>query len=392
MNKMDDQDLGFSTRAIHAGQAPDATTGAVMTPIYQTSTYAQHTPGALYAGGYEYSRTGNPTRAALETNLAALEKANHGLCFSSGCAALATLLHVLKAGDHVVVGDDVYGGTFRLFDKVFKQLEIQFTQVDFTNMSHLQAAIKNNTKLVWTETPTNPMLKIIDIAETVKTVKKINPHILVAVDNTFATPYLQNPLSMGADIVCHSTTKYLGGHSDVIGGVLLFNDKALYEQIKFLQNAIGAVPAPQDCFLLLRSTKTLSLRMQRHCENARQIAEFLEHHPKIEKVIYPGLKSHPQHALAAAQMKDFGGMMSIYLKGNKQATFAFLQQLNFFTLGESLGGVESLCGHPASMTHAAIPVEQRQTFGIEDNLVRLSVGIEDVQDLIADLTQALQRI
>ena len=383
--------FGFSTRAIHAGQQPDPTTGAVMMPIYQTSTYAQHVPGETY-GGYEYSRTANPTRTALEENLAALEHAAYGLCFSSGCAALSTLLHILKSGDHVVLGDDVYGGTFRIFDKVFKQIGIQYTQVDLTDLNALPQALQENTKLVWTETPTNPMLKIVDIKSVSQIVKKTNPNIWVAVDNTFATPYLQHPLKQGADIVCHSSTKYLGGHSDVIGGALLLNDTGLYEQIKFMQNAVGAVPGPQDCFLLLRSTKTLALRMQRHCDNAKRVAEFLNQHAKVEKVIYPGLASHPHHQLAAQQMRDFGGMISIYIKADKQATFNFLANLNLFILGESLGGVESLIGHPATMTHAAIPAEQRAIFGIQDNLVRLSVGIEDAEDLIRDLDQALSKI
>lgn len=386
--KKDTTKLGFSTRAIHAGQHPDPTSGAVMTPIYQTSTYAQHSPGVTY-NGHEYSRTSNPTRDALEQNLASLEQAQYGLCFSSGCAALSTLLHLFKSGDHVIVGDDVYGGTFRIFDKVFKQFGIEYTQIDLGDLAVLTASIKPNTKLVWTESPTNPMLKIVDMAGIVKAVKKANASILVAVDNTFATPYLQNPLVMGADIVCHSTTKYLGGHSDVIGGVLLMNDKALYEKVKFLQNAIGAVPAPQDCFLLLRSTKTLSLRMQRHCENAQKIAEHLEKHPKVEKVIYPGLASHPEHALAKKQMKAFGGMISFYIKGDKKAATDFLEKLKLFTLAESLGGVESLVEHPGIMTHAAIPEAQRDKFGIHDNLIRVSVGIEEVDDLIADLDQAL---
>lgn len=291
----------------------------------------------------------------------------------------------------MIVGDDVYGGTFRLFDKVFKQYGIEYTQIDLGDLEVLKATIKPSTKMVWTESPTNPMLKVVDIAAISKTVKQANATILVAVDNTFATPYLQNPLTLGADIVCHSTTKYLGGHSDVIGGVLLLNDAELCEKVKFLQNAIGAVPGPQDCFLLLRSTKTLSLRMQRHCENAQKIAEHLEKHAKVEKVIYPGLTSHPQHALAAKQMKAFGGMISFYIKGNKETAIQFLENLQLFTLGESLGGVESLVEHPGIMTHAAIPTEQREKFGIKDNLIRLSVGIEELDDLIADLDQALQK-
>jgi cystathionine beta-lyase/cystathionine gamma-synthase len=381
--------LGFATRAIHAGQHPDPTTGAIMTPIFQTSTYAQHSPGKPYSE-YEYSRTANPTRTALEANLASLEQAAYGLCFSSGCAALATLLHSLSAGDHVVLGDDVYGGTYRIFDKVFKQLNIEYTQVDLTKLDAVKQAIKPNTKLVWTETPTNPILKIIDIAAVVEVVKKINPAILVAVDNTFATPYLQTPLTLGADLICHSTTKYLGGHSDLIGGALLMNNPELYEKLKFLQNAIGAIPSPQDCFLLLRSTKTLELRMERHCSNALKVAHFLEKHPKIEKVLYPGLESHPQHNLAKKQMRDFGGMISFYLKGNKESSIQFLEKLSLITLGESLGGVESLIEHPAIMTHAAIPESQRNAFGIADNLIRMSVGIEESEDLINDLRQALE--
>lgn len=381
-------EFGFCTRAIHAGQHPDPTTGAVMTPIYQTSTYAQYAPGKPYSE-YEYSRTANPTRSALENNLASLENAQFGLAFSSGCAALSTLLHTFTPGDHVLVGDDVYGGTFRLFDKVFKQFGIEYTLADFTDPTHIAQHIKNNTKLVWLETPTNPLLKIFDIAAISEHVKNINPSIYIAVDNTFATPYLQTPLSLGADIVCHSTTKYIGGHSDIIGGALLTNHFDLCEKLKFYQNAIGAVPSPQDCFLLLRSTKTLALRMQKHCMNAHAIALFLEQHPKVERVIYPGLVSHPQHHLAGKQMRLFGGMISFYLRGDKQDALSFLEKLSLFTVAESLGGVESLIEHPGIMTHAAIPETLRAQSGITDNFIRISVGIEEEEDLIKDLDDAL---
>lgn len=376
----------FATLAIHAGQAPDPTTGAIMTPVYQTSTYVQESPGVM-KGGHDYARSINPTRTALEANIAALEGGGHGLCFSSGCAATSCVIQMLSQGDHVVLCDDVYGGTFRLFDKVFARMGVTYTLVDMTDLSKTKAALKPQTKLVWLETPTNPMLKVIDIAAVAQIAK--TQGALVAVDNTFATPYLQSPLALGADIVAHSCTKYIGGHSDVIGGVLVVNDSTLAEKLRFIQNAVGAVPAPWDCFLLLRSTKTLHVRVERHCENAQRIAEFLAQHPKVEKVYYPGLESHPQHQIAKKQMRGFGGMISMVVKGGLPAARSFLEKVQLFSLGESLGGVESLIEHPAIMTHASIPAENRAKLGIVDGLVRLSVGIEDVDDLIADLSNAL---
>lgn len=378
--------LSFATRAIHAGQAPDPSTGAIMTPVYLTSTYAQSAPGEHL--GYEYSRTQNPTRAALEANLAALEEARYGLCFASGCAAMSTLLHLLRSGDHVLCSDDVYGGTFRILDKVFAQMGIETTFVDMTDIPKLRQAVRPNTKMLWLETPTNPLLKIIDLTQVAQVAQS---HQLISVcDNTFATPYLQRPLAHGFDLVVHSSTKYLGGHSDVVGGVVLTQQEALHNQIAFLQNAIGAVPGPMDCFLLLRSTKTLHVRMQRHCENAQQLAEWLSAHPDVERVIYPGLKSHPQHELAKAQMRGFGGMISFYLKGDLASSRRFLQNVKLFTCAESLGGVESLIEHPAIMTHAALGEANRAKLGISDTLIRASVGIEDAADLIHDLEHALQ--
>lgn len=378
----------FDTRCIHAGQEPDETTGAVMTPIYQNSTYAQASPGVLKKN-YDYARSANPTRTALEANLAALEEGQHGICFSSGCAATAAVVHLLKAGDHVVLSDDVYGGTFRLFDKIFQQFNIQFTRVDMTDAKAFENAFTKSTRLVWLETPSNPVLKIIDLKAAAQLSKKHKA--LLAVDSTFATPYLQNPLTHGADIVCHSTTKYLGGHSDLIGGALVVNDAALAEKLHYIQNAVGAVPSPLDCFLLLRSTKTLHVRMQRHCENARKVAQFLESMPaRVERVIYPGLKSHPQHVVAAKQMRDFGGMVSFILKGDLRSARTFLERVKLFSLAESLGGVESLIEHPALMTHASLPAEARSALGIVDGFVRISVGIEAVDDLIDDLKQALR--
>ena len=381
------QKFKFSTRAIHAGQAPDPTTGAIMTPIYQTSTYVQESPGK-FKDGYDYARTKNPTRTALEENLASLEEGKHGLCFSSGCAATSAVIHLLKPGEHILACDDVYGGTFRLFDKVYKPLGINFDMIDMSDPQTIEKSIKPETRLIWIETPTNPMLKVIDIKMVSSIAKKHN--CLVCVDNTFATPYLQNPLSLSADIVSHSSTKYIGGHSDVIGGALIVNDSALADRLHYIQNAIGAVPAPMDCFMLLRSTKTLAVRVERHCKNAMAISEFLSSHKQVEKVIYPGLPSHPQHAIAKAQMRDFGGMISIVLKGGMDFSRKFLEKVKLFSLGESLGGVESLIEHPAIMTHATIPPNQRQALGIVDGLVRLSVGIEDLDDLIADLKFALE--
>jgi cystathionine gamma-lyase len=376
----------FGTRAIHAGQKPDPSTGAIMTPIYQTSTYVQQSPGKII-GEYDYSRAANPTRAALEANLANLEGAKHGLCFASGVAATGAVLHLLSAGDKVLLGDDVYGGTNRLFNRVFNQMGIETVMVDMTDLNAVKDAICDQTKLIWLETPTNPTLKIADIKE-VATIAKQHG-VMLAVDNTFATPFLQNPLSLGADIVCHSTTKYIGGHSDSIGGALLTSDDDIHQRLKFIQLSEGAVPGIMECFLLLRSTKTLHVRMQRHCENAAKIADHLNSHPKVEKVIYPGLASHPQHELAKRQMCGFGGMITIYIKGGLDESRAMLEKTKLFACAESLGGVESLIEHPAIMTHASVPSEQRETLGISDNLVRLSVGIEGVDDLIADLDYAL---
>jgi cystathionine gamma-lyase len=376
----------FGTRAIHAGQRPDPSTGAIMTPIYQTSTFVQQSPGKII-GEYDYSRAANPTRAALEANLANLEGAKHGLCFASGVAATGAVIHLLSAGDKVLLGDDVYGGTNRLFNRVFAQLGIETVMVDMTDLDAIKDAIDERTKLIWLETPTNPTLKITDIKAVAQIAK--GSGIILAVDNTFATPFLQNPISLGADIVCHSTTKYIGGHSDSIGGVLLTSNEDLHTRLKFIQLSEGAVPGIMECFLLLRSTKTLHVRMQRHCENAAKIADHLNNHPKVEKVIYPGLESHPQHELAKTQMCGFGGMITIYIKGGLEASRKMLEKTRLFACAESLGGVESLIEHPAIMTHASVPAEHRAKLGITDNLIRLSVGIEGVDDLIADLDQAL---
>ncbi len=385
MASHDDPTLGFGTRAIHAGQKPDPTTGAVMTPVYYTSTYAQSAPGVHK--GFEYSRTHNLTRFALEANLASLEKGLGGLCFGSGLAATTTLLSMFDSGTHVIACDDLYGGTFRLFDKVFRRLGFEFTYVDpLGGADAVKAAIRPTTKLVWIETPTNPMLKLVDIAA-VATVCKASG-LLLAVDNTFMTPYHQRPLELGADIVAHSMTKYLNGHSDVVGGALIVKDKALLEKLAFLQNAVGAVIGPMDSFLVMRGTKTLHVRMDRHEQNARAIATWLASHPQVKKVIYPGLESHPQHALARKQATGFGGMISFVLDGGLDESRKFLSACQIFTLAESLGGVEALIEHPAIMTHASIPAETRQKLGIVDGFIRLSVGIEDVGDLRADLERA----
>ena len=383
---MSDHNHGFGTRAVHAGQSPDPTTGAVMTPIYYTSTYAQSAPGVHK--GFEYSRTHNLTRYALENNLASLEgAAGGGLCFASGLAATATLLEAFDTGTHVIACDDLYGGTFRLFDKVFRRLGFEFTYVDpAKGAAAVTAAIKPNTKLVWIETPTNPMLKITDIAAVTAAVK--GKGIIVAVDNTFMTPYFQRPLELGADVVAHSLTKYLNGHSDVVGGALLFADRALRDRVAFLQNAAGAVISPMDSFLVVRGTKTLHVRMERHEHNARLIAAWLDKHPQVDKVYYPGLESHPQHALAKKQARGFGGMISFVLRGGLDEARRFLSACQIFTLAESLGGVESLIEHPAIMTHASVPPENRAKLGIVDGFIRLSVGIEDLADLQADLERA----
>ncbi len=381
----DDKQHGFGTRAIHAGQSPDPVTGAVMTPIYMTSTYAQAAPGVHK--GYEYSRTHNLTRFALEANLAALEGGVGGLCFASGLAATSTLLQLFDTGTHVVAGDDIYGGSFRLFDKVYKRLGFDFSYVDpAAGAKAVEAAITAKTKLVWLETPTNPMLKLADISAIAAVCKAKS--VLLAVDNTFMTPYFQRPLELGADIVAHSLTKYLNGHSDVVGGALIFKDVALRDRVAFLQNASGAVPSPMDSFMVLRGTKTLHVRMERHDANARQLAGWLEGHAQVEKVYYPGLASHPQHDLAKRQMRGFGGMISFVLRGGIDHAKRFLSACKIFTLAESLGGVESLIEHPAIMTHASVPAENRQKLGIVDGFIRLSVGIEDVADLKSDLEGA----
>lgn len=375
----------FETRAIHAGCKPDPETGAIMTPIYQTSTYAQESPGKHK--GYDYSRTHNPTRTALENNIASLEEGRYGLAFSSGMSAISTITQMLNTGDHIICCDDVYGGTFRLFDKVLKKYQLEFDFIDLTNPKSLERHIKNNTKIIWLESPTNPLLKLIDIEAISHIAKK--KKLLVVVDNTFATPFFQKPLKLGADIVMHSTTKYLNGHSDVIGGALATNTKELYEKLQFLQNAVGAIPGPFDCFLILRGIKTLAVRMERHEKNAMLIAQYLDNHPKTGRVIYPGLKSHPQHELAKKQMIGFGGIITFFIKGGIEDARKFLERVKIFSLAESLGGVESLIEHPAIMTHASIPKEIREKIGISDELIRISVGIENVDDLITDLEMAL---
>ncbi|SEF97614.1 cystathionine gamma-synthase [Sphingobacterium lactis] len=378
----------FATKAIHAGQEADPTTGAVMTPIYQTSTYQQKAPGDHK--GFEYSRGTNPTRKALEDCLAALENGKFGLAFASGMAATDCVLRLLQPGDEVVTGDDLYGGSYRIFTKVYEPLGITFKFVNTSDPQAVADAISDKTKLIWVETPTNPTLKLADIAAIGKIAKEKG--ILYAVDNTFASPYLQNPLDLGADIVMHSVTKYLGGHSDVVMGALIVNDEELYKQLWFYYNACGGTPGPQDAFLVLRGIKTLHLRMKAHCENGRQVAEYLKNHPKIEKIYWPGFEDHPGHDVAKKQMKDFGGMVSIVLKGaDLNETFRIASGFKVFTLAESLGGVESLINHPATMTHGSIPKEAREKVGVVDNLLRLSVGIEDAEDLIADLEQALSR-
>ncbi len=378
---------GFGTRAIHAGQEADPTTGAIMTPIYQTSTYVQKSPGVI-VGEYDYSRAANPTRTALEANLADLEGAAHGLCFASGVAATSAVLHLLSSGDKVLLGDDVYGGTNRLFNRVFSQLGIETVHVDMTDLDALEGAMDERVKLIWLETPTNPTLKIADIGAVAQIAKSKN--VILAVDNTFATPFLQNPLALGADIVCHSTTKYIGGHSDSIGGALLTNSDELHQRLKFIQLSVGAVPGINECFLLLRSTKTLHVRMERHCANAAKIADWLDNHEHVDRVIYPGLESHPQHKLAKTQMRGFGGMITMYLKGGLEESRTMLEHTKLFACAESLGGVESLIEHPAIMTHASVPPKMREQLGISDNLIRLSVGIEDADDLIADLEHAIR--
>ncbi len=379
--------MKFNTKTIHGGQEHDPAYGAVMPPIYQTSTYAQSTPGGHK--GFEYSRTHNPTRKALESAFASIENGNYGLAFGSGLAAIDAVIKLLKPGDEVISTNDLYGGTYRLFTKVFEKFGITFHFIGMDNASNIEKHINKNTKLIWVETPTNPMLNIIDIKAVATVAKKHN--VMLAVDNTFATPYLQRPLDLGADIVMHSATKYLGGHSDVVMGALMLNDKSIAEELYFIQNASGAVCGPQDSFLVLRGIKTLHIRIQRHCENGKAIAEFLKSHPKIENVYWPGFETHPNHNIAKVQMNDFGGMLSFTTKGNNyEEAIKIVEKLKIFTLAESLGGVESLSGHPASMTHASIPKVEREKTGVVDSLIRLSVGIEDKEDLINDLKQALE--
>ena len=379
--------MRFSTRAIHAGQEADPATGATIVPIYQTSTYTQADIGVHK--GYEYSRTGNPTRTALEACLAALEDAEYGLAFATGMAATSTIMAMLSAGDHVVAADDLYGGTYRVFDKVFRRLGLDFTFVDARDPANVAEGLRPNTKLVWLETPTNPLLRLCDIKAIADITREKG--LILAVDNTFMSPYFQQPLNLGADLVVHSTTKYIGGHSDVVGGAILTSNEGLYQQLKFLQNAMGGVPGPFDAWLTLRGAKTLAVRMRAHAENAMAVAQFLETHPKIAAVNYPGLESHPQHALAKAQMSGFGGMISFEVQGGIEAGKKVATSTKLFSLAESLGGVESLIGHPATMTHAAIPPEQRAAVGLSDGLIRISVGIEDIEDLLADLAQALEQ-
>ncbi|WP_421870596.1 cystathionine gamma-synthase [Marinoscillum sp.] len=378
--------MKFGTKAIHAGQEPDPSTGAIMTPIYQTSTFAQESPGKHK--GYEYARTQNPTRHALEANLAALENANHGRCFSSGMGATDAILKMFSPGDEIVSTNDLYGGTYRIFTKIYERYGLKFKFVDMKDLGAVKTAITDQTKLVWVETPTNPMMNIVDIEAIVKLAKDAGAKTVV--DNTFASPYLQNPMDLGADMVMHSVTKYIAGHSDVVMGFVGTNDPSLDEQIGFVQNSSGAIPGPQDCFLVLRGIKTLHVRMDRHCDNGEKVARYLKDHPKVAHVYWPGFEDHPNHTVAKKQMKRFGGMLSFILKDdNQQAAFKVLEQFKVFTLAESLGGVESLAGHPASMTHASIPKEQRLEAGLTDSLIRLSVGIEDAEDLIDDLKNAI---
>jgi cystathionine beta-lyase/cystathionine gamma-synthase len=379
------QPEGFATRAIHVGQEADPSTGATITPVFQTSTYTQQ--GLGENKGYEYSRTANPTRAALEACLASLENARHGLAFSSGLAATAATLSILRPGQHVIAGDDLYGGTYRYFERVLRPTGVEITYVAARETAAYEAALRPETVLIWAETPTNPLLSLVDIRALAELARRHG--ITLVVDNTFATPYLQRPLDLGAQIVVHSTTKYINGHSDVVGGAVLTSDERLFSEIKFYQNAAGGVPSPFDSWLVLRGAKTLAVRMRQHCENASVVAEFLARHPLVEHVYYPGLASHPDHQLAKRQMSGFGGMVSFAFQGTRDDVDVFVRHLRVFALAESLGGVESLCCHPASMTHGSIPAEIREARGVTDTLLRLSVGIEDVRDLIADLDQAL---
>ena len=381
--------MKFATKLIHAGMEPEPLSGAIMTPIYQTSTYVQAAPGQHK--GYEYARTQNPTRTALQANLAALENAKHGFSFGSGMAAIDAMMRLFNPGDEIVASNDLYGGTYRIFTKIWERYGLKFHFTDMRNLESITPLLNKNTRMIWLETPSNPMLSIIDIASVAQIARSYN--ILLGVDNTFASPYLQNPISLGADVVMHSVTKYIGGHSDVIGGALLCNDDDIAEKLRFIQNAAGAVPAPMDCFLLLRGIKTLHVRMERHCENALQIAQFLNGHHKVKQVHYPGLPTHPGHNLAKQQMRGFGGMLSFSLHNDSlEAGTKVLSGTHLFSLAESLGGVESLIGHPATMTNASIPYEERVKTGVLDSLIRLSVGIEDVDDLIEDLDHALSLV
>lgn len=381
--------MKFGTKAIHAGVESDPTTGAIMTPIFQTSTYVQESPGKHK--GYAYARGANPTRNQLQKNIAALENGKFGLCFSSGMGATDAVLRLLNPGDEVITSNDLYGGSYRLFTKVYERAGIKFQFIDLSDVTNIAPYVTSKTKLLWIETPSNPLMRIIDIASCVSIAKKHN--IQVAVDNTFASPYLQNPLDLGADIVMHSVTKYLGGHSDVIMGALVVNDEQLYKDLAFIANSCGAVPGPQDSFLVLRGIKTLHLRMERHCSNGKKVAEFLRNHPKVGKVYWPGFADHPNHAIAKKQMKDFGGMLSFTLKDDSlENATTLMESVEIFSLAESLGGVESLINHPASMTHASIPKEERIKNGLSDSLIRLSVGVEDAEDILEDLDQALAKV
>lgn len=381
--------MKFATKAVHAGVEPDPSTGSIMTPIYQTSTYVQESPSKHK--GYAYARGANPTRNALQKSIAALENGKFGICFSSGMGATDAVIKLLSAGDEVITGNDLYGGTYRMFTKVFERFGIKFHFINLTDPDNIKSHLNKNTKLLWLETPTNPLMNIIDIAACVSVVKQHN--VTVAVDNTFASPYLQNPLDLGADIVMHSVTKYLSGHSDVVMGALVMNDEKLYQELFFIMNSCGAVPGPQDSFLVLRGIKTLHLRMERHCINGKKIAEYLRNHPLVGKVYWPGFDDHPNHAVAKKQMRDFGGMLSFSLKDdNLEKAITFMESVELFSLAESLGGVESLVNHPASMTHASIPLEERIKIGLTDSLIRLSIGIEDSEDLIDDLKQALDKV
>lgn len=381
--------MKFGTKAIHAGVSPDPVTGAIMTPIYQTSTYVQAAPGDHK--GYEYSRTHNPTRTALQDSLAALENGTHGLCFSTGMGAVDAVIKLLKPGDEVISTNDLYGGTYRIFTKIFENYGIRFHFTSMQDSAHVASLVNANTKLIWVETPTNPTLNVIDIAAMAAIARSANA--LLVVDNTFATPYLQNPLDLGADIVLHSLTKYIGGHSDVVMGALVVKSAELNERLTFIQNSCGATPGPMDCFLVLRGIKTLHLRMRQHCANAAELALWLKKQPQVEHVLYPGLEEHPGHAIAAKQMRGFGGMISFTLKGDKlEDALKFLSNTHLFSLAESLGGVESLIGHPASMTHASIPKAEREKAGLKDSLIRLSVGLEDIEDLMEDLTHAFASV